>query len=116
MYSGKLPTGLVLAGPNIASHRRLFEQFRMRLRDVDDVGPVVILTSKDASNLKGTLKKIIRDATEQVDGVDEDDEEIIIGRKVWKPVAMSGSEVHEYTGCETSKLRLTNPGELVHHS
>ncbi|TGZ79618.1 hypothetical protein EX30DRAFT_333163 [Ascodesmis nigricans] len=80
-YSGKLPTGLVLAGPNIASHGPLFRQFQKRLNEVDGAGPVVILTSKEASNLKGTLKKLIRDATEQSGDLDEDDEEVIVGRK-----------------------------------
>lgn len=81
-YSGKLPTALVLAGPNIASHGPLFEQFQTRLRDKDGAGPVVVLTSKDATNLKGALKKLIRDSTVQDNELDEDDEEVIVGRKV----------------------------------
>ncbi|KAI5798857.1 origin recognition complex subunit 3 N-terminus-domain-containing protein [Geopyxis carbonaria] len=77
----KIPTALVLAGPNIASHGPLFKQFTTRIRDIDQQGPVVVLTSKDAVNLKAALKKIIRDATLQDEGLDEDDEELIVGRK-----------------------------------
>lgn len=78
-YDGKIPTALVLTGPNIASHAPLFAQFAERIRDVDAAGPVVVLTSKDAANLKGTLKKLIKDATEGAEGVDEDEE--IVGRR-----------------------------------
>lgn len=83
-YKGKIPTALVLTGPNIASHGPLFAQFRTRIRDVDRTGPVVILTSRDAPTLKGTLKKLIKDATEQdrsVDQEEDDDDELILGRK-----------------------------------
>lgn len=86
-HKGKIPTALVLTGPNIASHGPLFAQFRTRIWDVDRTGPVVILASKDAPTLKGTLKKLIKDATEQDRAMDqegagdEDDDELILGRK-----------------------------------
>ncbi|KAF8544307.1 origin recognition complex subunit 3 N-terminus-domain-containing protein [Trichophaea hybrida] len=80
-YDGKIPTALVLTGPNIASHAPLFVQFKSRIRDLDRVGPVVVLTSKDALNLKGVLKKLIKDATEQEEGMSNEDEELILGRK-----------------------------------
>lgn len=80
-HDGKIPTALILAGPNIASHHPLFEQLASRIRDQDRIGPVVVLTSKDATNLKTALKKLIRDSTQQDEGVDDEDE-TIIGRKV----------------------------------
>jgi origin recognition complex subunit 3 len=80
-YDGKIPTALVLTGPNIAAHGPLFAQFATRIRDADRTGPVVLLTSKDAANLKGALKKLIKDATQQDEGMDDEDEEAILGRK-----------------------------------
>lgn len=77
---GKIPTALILAGPNIASHTPLFEQLASHIRDEEKIGPVVILTSKDATNLKSILKKLIRDATQQDEGIDDEEEEIV-GRK-----------------------------------
>ncbi|KAH8148178.1 uncharacterized protein LAJ45_07630 [Morchella importuna] len=77
---GKIPTALILTGPNIASHTPLFEQLASRIRDEEKIGPVVILTSKDATNLKSILKKLIRDATQQDEGIDDEEEEIV-GRK-----------------------------------
>jgi origin recognition complex subunit 3 len=37
-------------------------------------GPVVILRSADASNLKAVIKQIIRDTTSQKPGIDNDEE------------------------------------------
>lgn len=42
---------------------------------------MVVLTSKDATNLKSTLKKLIKDATQQDEGLDDEDDEVIVGRK-----------------------------------
>lgn len=80
-YDGKIPTALILAGPNIASHTPLFEQLASRIRDEDRTGPVIVLTSKDATNLKSTLKKLIKDATQQDEGLDDEDDEVVVGRK-----------------------------------
>ncbi|KAG0133228.1 origin recognition complex subunit 3 N-terminus-domain-containing protein [Tuber indicum] len=76
-YEGKIPTALVLAGPNIASHELLFDQLAQRIRSQDRTGPVVVLTSKDATNLKTILRKLIRDATQQDEGVDDEEEDIV---------------------------------------
>ena len=81
---GKIPTALVLTGPNIASHAPLFAQIAARVCAADAAGPVVVLASKDAANLKGALKKVIKDATEADDGFDDDepaDDEAIAGRR-----------------------------------
>lgn len=82
-YDGNIPTALVLTGPNIASHAPLFIQFAERIQTVDNSGPVVVLTSKDASNLKATLKKLIKDATTEQDrSLDlEDEDQLVVGKK-----------------------------------
>lgn len=53
-----------MTGTNIASQDLLFKQLSDRLK-VHINGPVITLLSGDASNLKTTLKKLIRDATNQ---------------------------------------------------
>lgn len=68
----KLPTGLILAGPNIAGHAKLFDQLAARVA-LENVGPVVILRSGHASNLKTVLKQLIKAATSQTQGLEEDD-------------------------------------------
>lgn len=68
----KLSTGLILAGPNIAGHGKLFDQLAARVA-VENVGPVVILRSGRAPNLKTVLKQLIKAATSQTQGFDEDD-------------------------------------------
>lgn len=42
---------------------------------------MIVLTSKDATNLKSTLKKLIKDATQQDEGLDDEDDEVVVGRK-----------------------------------
>ncbi|KAF3940932.1 hypothetical protein ABW19_dt0204075 [Dactylella cylindrospora] len=74
IYGDKLPTGLILTGPNIASHGLLFDQIESRIRSVDKHGRVAILTSKDSSNLKNVLKKVIRSITELHEGFDDEDD------------------------------------------
>ncbi|KAH7416938.1 origin recognition complex subunit 3 N-terminus-domain-containing protein [Cadophora sp. MPI-SDFR-AT-0126] len=68
----KVPTGFVVTGPNITSQGLLFNQLSTHLRS-KVVGPVAVLRSGDASNLKAVLKQLIRDATNQQPS--EDDEE-----------------------------------------
>jgi origin recognition complex subunit 3 len=53
-----------VTGPNIASQGLLFEQLSERLK-LEINGPVITLRSGGASNLKASLKQIIRDATNQ---------------------------------------------------
>ena len=72
-YNNRLPTALILAGPNIASHSSLFSQIANRIQDEDSIGRVVNLSSKDATNLKNVLKKINVGITEGV-GVGGDDD------------------------------------------
>jgi origin recognition complex subunit 3 len=60
-----------VTGPNIASQSLLFKQLSMRLK-AEINGPIVVLGSGDASNIKSVLKQLIRDATNQRPS--EDDE------------------------------------------
>ncbi|KAK0118781.1 hypothetical protein ONS95_007663 [Cadophora gregata] len=68
----RLPTGFVVTGPNITSQGLLFNQLCTHLKSEID-GPVVILRSGDASNLKAVLKQFIRDATNQGPGEEEEE-------------------------------------------
>ncbi|KAF8469549.1 origin recognition complex subunit 3 N-terminus-domain-containing protein [Kalaharituber pfeilii] len=74
LYDGKLPTAIILAGPNIASHGPLFCQLATRIQTNEHIGPVVLLSSKDATNLKGVLRKLIKDATQDVQGFDDEED------------------------------------------
>jgi origin recognition complex subunit 3 len=66
-----IPTGLIVTGPNIASQELLFTQLENRVRS--DLGSIVVtFRSSDASNLKTVLKKLIRDATNQDHGDDDE--------------------------------------------
>ncbi|KAI9745251.1 MAG: hypothetical protein M1818_001530 [Claussenomyces sp. TS43310] len=71
-YNHRIPTCLIVTGPNIASQERLFSQLGDRLRSTTN-GVVLSLRSGDAPNLKTALKKLIRDATNQ--SHDEGDED-----------------------------------------
>jgi origin recognition complex subunit 3 len=79
-FAGRVPTGFILTGPNIASHSLLFKQLSTRLR-TEVNGPTVVLRSSDALNLKAILKQLIRDATNQRVG-DEDEESLSTGQDV----------------------------------
>lgn len=68
-----IPTGFIVTGPNIASQGLLFQQISNHLR-AEINGPVVVLRSGDAPNLKAVLKKVIRDATNQKGSLDEEDD------------------------------------------
>ncbi|BFZ62282.1 Origin recognition complex subunit 3 [Saitoella coloradoensis] len=68
-----IPVGLVLAGPNISSHSRLFNQITSATRALN-CGPVVLLTSREVPNLRACLKKIIEGAMDAVMGETEEDE------------------------------------------
>ncbi|KAK6540929.1 hypothetical protein TWF694_008313 [Orbilia ellipsospora] len=83
LYAGKLPTGLILTGPNIAAHGILFDQIEARIQSVDKNGKVAILTSKDSTNFKNVLKRVIRLITEIESGLDDEDDiiEAKSGRK-----------------------------------
>lgn len=76
----KIPSAFIITGANIASQDMLFEQLSDRLQDQAEA-KVVRLRSGDASNLKATLKKIIRDVTARA-SEDEDDLDVAVGKDV----------------------------------
>lgn len=75
----KIPAGLIVTGPNIASQDLLFSQLAESL-GADVHGRLVCLRSAEAPNLKATLKKIIRDVTRSAG--DGEDEEGAVGTNV----------------------------------
>jgi origin recognition complex subunit 3 len=70
--TGKVPTGFIVTGPNISSQELLFKQLSSRLK-TNIFGPVTILRSGDASNMKSVLKQLIRDVTNQKPNADDEE-------------------------------------------
>jgi hypothetical protein len=96
----QIPTGLIVTGPNIASQELLFDQLAESLQSYVH-GPVVILRSSDASNLKTLLKKVIREATNQKE--DNEDELQTTSKGVSSPKVFLG-HVLKFSGSETAQL------------
>jgi origin recognition complex subunit 3 len=71
-----IPTGLIVAGPSIASHGPYFERLGRRIRDETN-SSYVVLTSGESPNLKTFLKNLIKKITLLTEEDDEDEE---IGR------------------------------------
>lgn len=67
-----IPTGLVIAGPSIASHGSFFVRLGRKIRD-DTQSAYHILTSSESPNLKTLLKNLIKKATSHVEDDDDDD-------------------------------------------
>lgn len=67
-----IPTGLIVAGPSIASHGPFFERLGRRIRDETD-SAYTVLTSGECPNLKTLLKNLIKKVTSRVEDDDEDD-------------------------------------------
>jgi origin recognition complex subunit 3 len=67
-----IPTGLIVAGPSIASHGPFFERLGRRVKE-DARSAYVILTSGECPNLKTLLKNLIKKATSRMEDDDEDD-------------------------------------------
>lgn len=76
----KIRAALIVTGPNISSQGLLFEQLAEGLGD-SSKGTFVRLRSAEAPNLKTTLKKIIRDATQR-SSEHGDDAELSVGKDV----------------------------------
>ncbi|EKG09208.1 Origin recognition complex subunit 3 [Macrophomina phaseolina MS6] len=74
----KIPTGLVVAGPSIASHAQFFDSLAQRTA-VEAQSVFVALTSSECPNLKTLLKNLIRKATSADDG--DGDEHVFTRRK-----------------------------------
>ncbi|KAH6638314.1 origin recognition complex subunit [Boeremia exigua] len=67
-----IPTGLVVAGPSIASHGPYFERLGHNIRSDTD-SAYVLLNSGECPNLKTLLKVLIKKATSRLEDEDEDD-------------------------------------------
>lgn len=67
-----IPTGLVIAGPSIASHGPFFERLGRKIKDGTN-SAYFVLTSGDSPNLKTLLKNLIKKATSRVGDDDDDD-------------------------------------------
>lgn len=76
---GKIPAGFIITGPNIASQDLLFQQLGERLC-ADGRAKFVRIRSTEAPNLKGALKKIIREAA--ASGDEEGEDEVALGQDV----------------------------------
>ncbi|RSL44648.1 hypothetical protein CEP54_014601 [Fusarium duplospermum] len=72
----RIPSAFIITGPNIASQDLLFQQLSDALQQATP-SKFVRLRSSEASTLKATLKKIIRDVTAKVS--DEEDDDLHVG-------------------------------------
>lgn len=94
-----------MTGPNIASQELLFTQLSARLKANID-GQAVLLRSSDSTNLKAVLKQVIRDATNQRHGPEEEEE--VSNLADVRGVKFIAYPLISLTrkGTETSELRL----------
>ncbi|KAF2634953.1 origin recognition complex subunit [Massarina eburnea CBS 473.64] len=67
-----IPTGLVVAGPSIASHGPFFARLGRSIRDETN-SAYVVLTSAESPNLKTLLKNLIKRVTSRIEEDDDDD-------------------------------------------
>lgn len=79
----KIPTALIVTGPNIASQDLLFSQLAECLGEAVQGRFVIRLRSAEAPNLKATLRKIIRDVTRSAATTDDGESaEVAVGKDV----------------------------------
>lgn len=101
-----IPTGLIIAGPSIASHGPFFERLGRRVKN-DTNSAYAVLTSAESPNLKTLLKNLIKKLTSRIE--DDDDDEIgrplVSGRKGPKLLDFDLGHVQEW--------RKRNPVESV---
>ncbi|KAH7408219.1 origin recognition complex subunit [Phaeosphaeria sp. MPI-PUGE-AT-0046c] len=69
-----IPTGLIIAGPSIASHGPFFSRLGQKIRNDTD-SAYVVLTSGECPNVKTLLKNLIRKITSHAEDDDEDEED-----------------------------------------
>jgi hypothetical protein len=67
-----IPTGLVVAGPSIASHGPFFARLGQRIKSETN-STYAVLTSGESPNLKTLLKNLIKKITLRVEDDDDDD-------------------------------------------
>jgi origin recognition complex subunit 3 len=68
-----IPTGLIVAGPSIASHGPFFARLGERIRN-GTKSAYVVLTSGESPNLKTLLKNLIKKVTSLMDDDDDDED------------------------------------------
>ncbi|KAF5023921.1 hypothetical protein F66182_4001 [Fusarium sp. NRRL 66182] len=76
----RIPSAFIITGPNIASQDLLFQQLSETLQQTTP-SKFVGLRSSEASTLKATLKKIIRDVTAKASDQEDDDLQVGDGRE-----------------------------------
>lgn len=67
-----IPTGLIIAGPSIASHGAFFDRLGRKIRKELNCA-YVLMTSGECPNLKTLLKNLIKKATSRVEEDDDED-------------------------------------------
>jgi origin recognition complex subunit 3 len=67
-----IPTGLIIAGPSIASHGPFFARLGRRIKDETN-SAYVVLTSGESPNLKTLLKNLIKKVTSLAEDDEDDD-------------------------------------------
>lgn len=85
LRNDKIPSAFIITGTNIASQDMLFEQLSESLQK-SSRGKFVRLRSSEATSLKTTLKKIIRDATDNAADDDDDNVQFTNGHDVRKQI------------------------------
>jgi origin recognition complex subunit 3 len=68
-----IPTGLIVAGPSIASHGPFFARLGQKIK-TDTNSTYIVLTSGESTNLKTLLKNLIKKVTSHVE--DDEDEDL----------------------------------------
>ncbi|KAF2270693.1 hypothetical protein CC78DRAFT_139011 [Lojkania enalia] len=72
--STTIPTGLIIAGPSIASYGPYFERLGRRIKDGTDCA-YLVLSSSESPNLKTLLKNLVQKATSRA--AEDDDDELL---------------------------------------
>lgn len=92
---GRIPAGIVCAGPDAASHTSVVEQ--TSLQQHEKKGRVLVsLSSSSGSNLKAYLKTIIQRATSHSEGTEDDEDGQVISRKGSKLLNYDLQMLHDY--------------------
>lgn len=94
---------MIVTGPNIALQELLFSQLAERIKKESDGHSIVVnLRSGDATNLKASLKKIIRDATNE-EHEEEDSRLPASPNEAQKLLNYDLQILHNYLGTSTSR-------------
>ena len=101
-----IPTGLIVAGPSIASHGPFFDRLGRKIKKETN-STYVLLTSGDCPNLKSLLKNLIKKVTSRVDDDDEDD----LGG--YKRSSRSGPKVLDFDLAHVHEWQTRNQVEKI---